>query len=68
MPRKAVKWGKFSIFAPNYRHKPIIPNINIMNKQITLQQAVEKVQDGMTIMFGGFLGNGSATQIIDAIV
>ena len=39
-----------------------------MNKQITLQQAVEKVQDGMTIMFGGFLGNGSATQIIDAIV
>ena len=39
-----------------------------MNKQITLEQAVEKVQDGMTIMFGGFLGNGSATQIIDAIV
>lgn len=39
-----------------------------MNKQITLEQAVEKVQDGMTIMFGGFLGVGSATQIIDAIV
>ena len=39
-----------------------------MNKQITLEQAVEKVHDGMTIMFGGFLGVGSATQIIDAIV
>ena len=24
-----------------------------MNKQITLEQAVEKVHDGMTIMFGG---------------
>jgi acetate CoA/acetoacetate CoA-transferase alpha subunit len=39
-----------------------------MNKQITLEQAVEKVHDGMTIMFGGFLGVGSAVQIIDAIV
>ena len=39
-----------------------------MNKQITLAQAVEKVHDGMTIMFGGFLGVGSATQIIDALV
>ena len=27
-----------------------------MNKQITLEQAVERVHDGMTIMFGGFLG------------
>ena len=39
-----------------------------MNKQITLEQAVEKVHDGMTIMFGGFLGVGSAVQIIDKIV
>ena len=39
-----------------------------MNKQITLEQAVERVHDGMTIMIGGFLGVGSATQIIDAIV
>ena len=38
------------------------------NSDLTLEQAVEKVQDGMTIMFGGFLGVGSATQIIDAIV
>ena len=39
-----------------------------MNKLITLEQAVEKVPDSMTIMFGGFLGNGSPAQIIDAIV
>lgn len=39
-----------------------------MNKQITLEEAVARVHDGMTIMFGGFLGVGSATQIIDAIV
>ena len=39
-----------------------------MNKQISLEEAVAKVQDGMTIMFAGFLGVGSAVQIIDAIV
>lgn len=39
-----------------------------MNKQITLEEAVARVHDGMTIMFGGFLGVGSATQIIDAVV
>lgn len=39
-----------------------------MNKLITLEQAVEKVHDGMTIMFGGFLGNGSPLQITDALV
>ena len=39
-----------------------------MNKQITLEEAVAKVHDGMTIMFAGFLGVGSAVQIIDAIV
>ena len=36
-----------------------------MNKQITLEEAVAKVHDGMTIMFAGFLGVGSAVQIID---
>ena len=39
-----------------------------MNKLITLEQAVSKVQDGMTVMFGGFLGNGSPAEITDAIV
>jgi acetate CoA/acetoacetate CoA-transferase alpha subunit len=39
-----------------------------MNKVITLQKAVENMHDGATIMFGGFMGNGSAHKIIDALV
>jgi len=39
-----------------------------MNKIITCQEAIDKIHDGATIMFGGFMGNGSAHTIIDAIV
>ena len=39
-----------------------------MNKVITLEEAIEKVNDGAVIMFGGFMGNGSAEKIIDALV
>jgi acetate CoA/acetoacetate CoA-transferase alpha subunit len=39
-----------------------------MNKIISLKEAVDKIYDGMTIMFGGFLGNGSAVEIIDALL
>ena len=39
-----------------------------MNKIISLEEAVAKVHDGMTVMFGGFLGNGSPVQITDALV
>ena len=39
-----------------------------MNKVITFQDAVGKIHDGATIMFGGFMGNGSAHQIIDALI
>lgn len=38
-----------------------------MKKEITLSTAVSMVKDGMTIMVGGFLGVGSATQILDAL-
>lgn len=38
-----------------------------MKKEITLENAVSMVKDGMTIMVGGFLAVGAATQIIDAI-
>lgn len=38
-----------------------------MKKEITLSNAVSMVKDGMTIMVGGFLGVGSATQILDAL-
>jgi len=39
-----------------------------MNKVIDLQQAVDMISDGAVIMFGGFMGNGSAHKIIDALV
>ncbi|MGD9568119.1 MAG: CoA transferase subunit A [Sedimentibacter sp.] len=39
-----------------------------MNKVISVKEAVKKVQDGMTIMVGGFLANGTPDTIIDALV
>ncbi|MDR1984637.1 MAG: CoA transferase subunit A [Prevotellaceae bacterium] len=38
-----------------------------MNKKITVEEAVSKIKSGMTIMVGGFLSNGSANKILDAI-
>ncbi|MCK9254351.1 MAG: 3-oxoacid CoA-transferase subunit A [Bacteroidales bacterium] len=39
-----------------------------MNKIISIQEAVEKINDGMTIMIGGFLAAGSPHAIICAMV
>jgi acetate CoA/acetoacetate CoA-transferase alpha subunit len=39
-----------------------------MNKQLTLDQAMEKIQDGMTLMLGGFMGVGTPEMFIDAIL
>ncbi len=39
-----------------------------MKKRITLNEAVSKVQDGMTIMIGGFLACGTPESIVDALV
>ncbi len=38
-----------------------------MNKIITLKDAVNKVENGMTIMVGGFLTNGGPNDIMDAL-
>jgi acetate CoA/acetoacetate CoA-transferase alpha subunit len=38
-----------------------------MNKKITVEQAVAHIKSGMTIMVGGFLSNGSANKILDAL-
>lgn len=38
------------------------------NKVISVNEAAEKVKDGMTIMVGGFLANGTPESIIDALV
>ena len=40
---------------------------NIMNKRISLQDAVSKVKDGMTVMVGGFLAAGSPIAILDEL-
>lgn len=39
-----------------------------MSKRITINEAVDMIKDGMTVMIGGFLGAGSANKIIDAMV
>ena len=39
-----------------------------MSKVVTIQKAIEKIADGATIMFGGFMANGSAENVIDALV
>ncbi|MPM75409.1 Acetate CoA-transferase subunit alpha [bioreactor metagenome] len=39
-----------------------------MNKVTTLEQVAQRLQDGMTVMIGGFLGIGSPLKSIDMLV
>lgn len=39
-----------------------------MSKIVTIEQAAAKIKDGMTLMIGGFLGNGTPEKLIDALV
>lgn len=39
-----------------------------MNKVITIEEAVNHIKDGMTIMVGGFLACGTPHKLIDALV
>lgn len=39
-----------------------------MNKSISMNDVVSMVKDGMTLMIGGFLANGTPESIIDALV
>lgn len=39
-----------------------------MNKVTSLESVIEKIQDGATVAFGGFLGIGAPLKAIDAIV
>jgi len=39
-----------------------------MNKIISLEEAVAKVKDGMTIMLGGFLSVGGANRVIEGLI
>ena len=38
-----------------------------MNKHISVEEAVKMVKEGMTLMVGGFLGNGTPPKLIDAL-
>lgn len=38
-----------------------------MNKVITVEEAASYIKDGMTVMFGGFLGCGTAVKVVEAI-
>lgn len=38
-----------------------------MNKFISIEEAVSKIKDGMTIMVGGFLACGSPAKLLDAL-
>lgn len=39
-----------------------------MNKMISIEAAADLIKDGMTVMFGGFLGVGTPEKIIDALI
>ncbi len=39
-----------------------------MDKIISMEEAINHIEDGMTIMVGGFLGCGSPHRLIDALV
>ncbi|MCL2562262.1 MAG: CoA transferase subunit A [Rikenellaceae bacterium] len=39
-----------------------------MNKIISAEQVAAHVKDGMTLMIGGFLGNGTPEKLIDALL
>ena len=38
-----------------------------MKKLISVEEAVAKVKDGMTVMIGGFLSNGTPNAIVNAL-
>lgn len=38
-----------------------------MNKFISIEKAVAQVKEGMTVMVGGFLANGTPNAIVDAL-
>ncbi|SCG81852.1 butyrate-acetoacetate CoA-transferase [Proteiniborus sp. DW1] len=39
-----------------------------MNKIVSMNEALEHVKDGMTVIIGGFLGTGNPHKIIDALL
>lgn|SRR5574344_231400 len=63
---KSTNYPYYFIIFADYLNQILI--YSLMKKEITLEEAVSKIKDGMTIMVGGFLAVGAPVQIIDAIV
>jgi len=42
--------------------------MNRMDKVVSIAKAIELVKDGMTVMVGGFLANGTPETLVDALV
>ncbi len=42
--------------------------IILINKIISIKEAAEKLQEGMSVMVGGFLANGTPDRLVDALV
>lgn len=38
-----------------------------MHKRVSIEEAIDKIEDGMTIMVGGFLGCGNPHRLIEAL-
>ena len=49
----------------NYKKERMI---KLINKVISVKEAADMVKEGMTIMVGGFLANGTPESIVDALV
>ncbi|EOC99457.1 acetate CoA-transferase subunit alpha [Caldisalinibacter kiritimatiensis] len=39
-----------------------------MDKLLSIEEAINKIEDGMTVMIGGFLGVGTPHSIVDALI
>jgi len=39
-----------------------------LSKVVSIEKAIESIKDGATIMFGGFMANGTAESVVDALV
>lgn len=51
-----------------YKKLHVFKIIIIMNKSLSVNDVVSLVKDGMTLMIGGFLANGTPQTIVDALV
>lgn len=49
-------------------YKLVLYGGKVMNKIITIEEAVSHIKDGMSVMIGGFLAVGTPDKLIDALI